>query len=164
MKQCKPLPPLEDLRKAFAYDPDTGLFTHNRTSGSARKGDVAGSTGKDGYVRLTFCGYSLKAHRVAWLFSTGDDPLELQVDHKDREPSNNRISNLRLTTSGPNRANSISKGWFKNRHGQYQATIRIAGEHKGLGTYATPEEAAAAFQKKHAEIYGDFSPYSTQSN
>lgn len=161
MSQFKPLPPLEELKEAFAYDPDTGLFTHKTSRPSIRKGEIAGHVGNNGYCRISFKRERFLAHRWAWLFLTGNDPADLQVDHIDRVRNHNWISNLRLTTQGPNRANSISKGWTK-KGSRFRAQIRIADKVTFLGSYKTSEEASAVFQQRHIEEYGDFSPYLTQ--
>lgn len=161
MSQFKPLPPLEELKKAFEYDPDTGFFTHKTNRGHAQTGQTAGSTDSaTGYVLLTFHRKKLKAHRVAWLFSTGEDPAELEVDHEDLGRDHNWFGNLRLAAHGQNGVNTISKGWYRQRD-RYTACICIAGKKKNLGTYDTPEEAAYVFQQKHIELHGKFSPYRT---
>lgn len=160
MNQFNPLPPLEELKEAFAYDPDTGLFTHRRTSRRICKGDVAG-TSVNGYIRIRFYGLQYAAHRMAWLFSTGNDPAERMLDHKDRVRSHNWISNLRLTTNATNQANTLSRGWIKSEN-RYRACMTIDRKRIYLGTYDTPEEASAVFQKKHIEVYGEFSPYLAQ--
>ena len=97
MTQSKPLPPLEELRKAFCYDPDTGLFTHARTkSGRIKKGSLAGTMCTDGYIGITHNYSRYRANRFAWLLGHGEDPGPLLVEHRDRNRLNNRLSNLRL--------------------------------------------------------------------
>ena len=161
MSHFNPLPPLEELQKLFVYDPDSGLFTNKTTRGKALKGQQAGSTNGKGYLRLRFKGKQYVVHRVAWLFMTGHDPGSQEVDHIDQNRLNNRWENLRLANRLQNRVNSSRKGWTRSRS-KYQAQITIAGVSHKLGCYATPEEAARVFQKKHIELYGEFSPYLTQ--
>ena len=156
-----PLPPLEELKEAFEYNPNTGLFTNKKTRRRARKGDIAGSLSTGGYIRLKFHGVTYPAHRMAWLFSTGDDPADLFIDHRDRVTTHNWISNLRLCTNETNQANTISKGWSK-KGARFQARLKIGGKYTYLGHYATSEEASAVFQQRHIEEYGEFSPYLTQ--
>ena len=100
MTQPKPLPPLETLRAAFAYCPETGALTRRET------GAPAGWLGPKGYAQVQLNGRTLKAHRVAWCLHQGADPGPLQVDHVNRVRSDNRASNLRLVGAAGNRANS----------------------------------------------------------
>jgi len=54
-------------------------------------------------------GRNYKAHRLAWLWCHGPIPEGLEVDHKDSNPANNAISNLRLATSQQQKANTKSR-------------------------------------------------------
>ena len=86
---------LNYLRSILTYDPETGIFT-NRVQRGLR-GDIGKPTGsydKDGYVILQINGKKYKAHRVAWLWMTGEWP-EHEIDHKDGQPWNNVWLNLR---------------------------------------------------------------------
>ena len=95
MSQFKPLPPIQELQQAFDYDPATGIFRNKYKRGSSKRGSQAGSTDRKGYVVLTYRRRKITAGRMAWYLSTGVDPMEKQVDHKDRVRSNNALSNLR---------------------------------------------------------------------
>lgn len=110
-----------DFSKYFLYDKESGSFTRilvdARPNVVARfHGKPTGHIRKDGYVMLSV-GTSGKggklyyAHRVAWEMIYGEIPEGLEIDHIDRNPSNNRISNLRLVTS---EGNSFNTGGWKN--------------------------------------------------
>ena len=58
-----------------------------------------------------------------------DIPDGLEVDHIDRNPSNNRISNLRLVTSEGNSYNSSGR---KNGSSQYKVYIGTSTTLNGL--------------------------------
>jgi hypothetical protein len=84
----------ERLRKRLRYDAETGLFTRRVGSGHAHAGDMAGSVHSTGYVRICIDGGRYTAHRLAWLYVHGVWPSG-QIDHINRNRSDNRIANLR---------------------------------------------------------------------
>ena len=97
MAKFKPLPPLEELRARFDYDPETGLFTH--------QGKPRGYPYKSGYVMLRWGRARLSANRVAWYLTTGADPLENIVEHENGNRADNSFENLRLATHRQNAFN-----------------------------------------------------------
>ena len=56
-----------------------------------------GSLDKDGYLILKVKQKQFKAHRVAWLLNYGDFPKS-ELDHINRDRTDNRIENLRECT------------------------------------------------------------------
>jgi hypothetical protein len=85
-----------------------------------------------------------------------------RVDHRDGDGLNNRRSNLRLVTSGLNQANRrvvLSKSGYKGvtqRAGRWRAYITVGGKFQSLGAFATPEEAARAYDAAARELFGEF--------
>ena len=57
-----------------------------------------------GYRQVYWEGQSYRAHRVVWALHNGD--TELEIDHKNRERSDNRIANLRAVNRSTNRLNT----------------------------------------------------------
>jgi hypothetical protein len=84
----------ERLRERLRYDGGTGVFTRRVGSGHARAGEIAGSVHSTGYVRIGIDGGKYTAHRLAWLYVHGVWPSD-QIDHINRNRSDNRIANLR---------------------------------------------------------------------
>lgn len=82
------------------------------------------------------------------------------VDHINRNGLDNQRKNLRSATRSQNRANSITpvnntsgyKGVVAMPSGRWKA--QITGD--SLGTYATKEEAALAYNGAARERYGEF--------
>lgn len=151
----KPLPSLEVLSAIVRYEPDTGLFYWIEWNRSQRQGGIAGSPRKGGYLSIKVNGQNIQMHRVAWLFMTGQDPRELQIDHRDGVKSNNRWKNLRPATpqfnsqnmrepSRRNRSGFLGVSLDK-RCGLYRATIKVDKCQKCLGYYARAEDASAAY-------------------
>ena len=87
-----------------------------------------------------------------------------QVDHRDGDGLNNRRSNLRLATHSQNQANQLRlrpdnttgfKGVIRCRN-KWQAKIWNCGKVVHLGTFSTAEQAAAAYDRKALELFGEF--------
>lgn len=128
-------------------------------------GRVAGSLKKsDGYVRIFVDGKSYLAHRLVWALVYGEVP-SLDVDHADRNRSNNRLSNLRLATRSQNcmnrPAHCTNKVGIKGVHwhratGKWAASIRFGGNRKHLGVFDTINEAATAYRSAASILHGEF--------
>ena len=96
----------EWLRAVLDYDPKTGLFHWriDRGGRKARIGALAGSFDATGYIQIMIDGKNYKAHRLAWLYVTGNWPIG-DIDHLNGERANNRWSNLREATKSINQQN-----------------------------------------------------------
>lgn len=75
----------------------------------------AENVGGKGYLRLTLqtpAGKtsSVMAHRVVWAWFKGPIPEGQQINHKDLDKQNNRLSNLELTTDSGNIQHSYANG------------------------------------------------------
>lgn len=147
------------LRETFAYDPETGAITSKVTG---RRLKV--TTGQYGSVSLA--GKRYPAHRAIWAMVHGEWP-PAQIDHINREPSDNRLANLRTATKAQNRANT--PGWspsgvkgvyFQPIARTYRSWVAKitppGGKSKMLGRYATRDEAAAAYSAAATECFGEF--------
>lgn len=161
--RSKPLPPLADLKARLTYDPKTGIFRWVDYCRSQRYDGVAGWSCPRGYLSITHQGQRIQMHRVAWLFMTGEDPGEMQVDHRDGNKSNNRWKNLRLVNPRTNSQNMRGPGdrntsgylgvsWCE-RTGAFRATIKVNGRQKSLRYHATAELAYAAYLKAKRELH-----------
>lgn len=98
------------LRELIDYDSETGIFTWrerilSKKRHSLRGGRVAGSIRPDGYIMIGVDRRSYQAHRLAWLYTHGYFP-EQTIDHINRDPSDNRLKNLREASMSCNIKNS----------------------------------------------------------
>lgn len=131
-----------EIKRKLSYCPDRGNLIWKVNGHGIRKGRVAGGVNSDGYVQVMVCGKQMLAHRVAFFLMNGRWPKE--IDHIDRNRSNNSWSNLRECSRSENQKNknpfqkSYStnkvgvKGVYKRPNGKYQ----VLGRHnKYLGTY-----------------------------
>jgi hypothetical protein len=133
------------LKEIVHYDPDTGIFTWTINRKKVSAGAVAGHN-CNGYVSLSINNKNYRAHRLAFLYMTGEWP-EFVVDHVNRIRSDNRWCNLRDVTQQVNSTNKInhnngvaSKSVSKTNAGRFKAYLY-------LGTFATHEEADDACDK-----------------
>jgi len=151
--KAKALPSQERLKYLLDYDPETGLFTwtDNLAPGRIKSGDVAGSTASDGYVRIVIDNTSYSASRLAWLWMTGTDPSDLEVDHIDRTRSNNTWDNLHLVNHSGNINNRKAWGNGISQYGS-NGKWRVRYAKQNLGTFATKEEALEARKSHLASI------------
>lgn len=157
----------EELRLFLDYDPLTGDFVWIKSTGKRNfKGFIAGRTDARGYRGINIKGRKYAAHRLAWLWMTGEWP-SAQIDHIDRNPGNNRFSNLRDVSGSTNCRNrkpvefahkGKTKGiTYHKKRKKWQATICLPGSRNlYLGLFSTPEEASAAYQAAlHVNGIGD---------
>jgi hypothetical protein len=152
------------LKETLSYDEDTGIFTWLINAGKNRSmGKVAGHVDKSGYVFIRFNGFLWRAHRLAFLYMTGEVPI--QVDHKDRVRSNNKWNNLRECDYSSNSANSKrpstnTSGYkgvhWSNWNKRWQASIIVKGKPKFLGLYDDPAVAHEAYKKAAVENFGEY--------
>jgi hypothetical protein len=152
------------LKEVLEYNSDTGEFfwlsSENRTD---LLGKPAGWMHHKGYWDIEVDRKIYRAHRLAWLYEYGCWPKN-QLDHINRNKSDNRIENLREATNGQNGANSKARPSYSNLKGahwhsrdkKWFSHIWHNGKRIWLGTFTTPEEAHAAYCETAKKLYGEF--------
>lgn len=157
-------PTADEVRDVLNYNPHTGVFTWATSNRVRKAGQVAGGICDRGYVTINIFGQPRYAHRLAYLYMTGEWPSS-QVDHKDRNRTNNRWDNLRLASVVENVGNSKVRNdnttGFKGVHrysGKFRAKINIDGRQVHLGTFDTPEDASKAYIAAAKRRYGEYFP------
>jgi hypothetical protein len=149
---------LEYLRDVLSYDPETGVWVWlNPPNHNTRlRGKVAGTVRQDGYRKIRINGVPYYSGRLAWFYMTGEWPKE-EVDHRDRDPSNDKWSNLREATSSQNKYNRKPD----DLRGVYRSGSKwwaMAGRNNYLGIFDTLEDAVTARNAEALRLGGAFVP------
>ena len=157
------------LRELLIYDEQTGSFIwrinryKNKGALLAKAGTEAGSL-DDGYRHITIDNLRYAAHVLAWFYVHGRWP-RAEMDHVDRNRSNNAINNLREATISNNRWNrsknrNNTSGYkgvcFDKKRNCWVALIGVHNKLVYLGSHDTPQQAHAAYCKAAAELHGEF--------
>jgi HNH endonuclease len=170
------LPTFALVDERLAYNPQTGIFVWKITrAGRFLAGTRAGHVNPDGYVVISILNVPRKAHRIAWLLSSGEWPPEdMWLDHINRDRSDNRLCNLRLVSHRQNAWNTARhsdnihgfKGvtFIADRTKPWQARIYANGKGKTLGYFATAEDAHAAYLAAATRLFGEFAADGDDTN
>jgi hypothetical protein len=148
--KARQLPNQALLREVFQYHPE-GYLVWAIKRQKVIIGRRAGTPHcRDGYSRLCFNYIKYLEHRLIWVWHHGDIPDGLQVDHINRVRDPSPIENLRLVTHSGNCRNSGLRS--DNTSGYIGVSKVLNGwgaryKNKCLGTYNTPEEASATYQR-----------------
>jgi hypothetical protein len=153
----------ETVKELFTLDGTTGiLFWRKRLLGNVHPGTVAGGNVKGRWF-IAIDGQRYLRSRLVFLYVHGWLPKI--VDHRDRNPLNDRPGNLRPATRTQNNANSkgrsksgLPKGVIRcqSLKNPYQAQITVNKVNRSLGCFATPDLAHAAYLKAALEEFGEF--------
>lgn len=109
-------------------------------------------------------GKGYRAHRVIWALAHGEWPSD-EIDHINRDPSDNRLTNLRACTHAENMRNQSSTRGSTSRfigvskaadRAKWSAIISPQGKAIPLGRFAREEDAARAYDRAAAKHFGAF--------
>lgn len=179
MRVPRPLPSQKYLCECFDYQPTTGQLTwrirpkthfkFNRSNfGDPHKrfntqfaGQIAGRLANTRHRLVSISNIRYLESRIIFKMMTGRDARE--IDHIDRDPTNNRWNNLREADPSTNGANTSVRSNNKlgvkcvrwNGYG-YIASIKVNYRAIHLGTFATIEEARAAYLGAARVHWGKF--------
>lgn len=162
------------LHALLDYCPESGRFTWKRTDlrpanwNGNYAGKQAGYINSAGRRVMAIMSGGKKrryyANVLAWLYMTGEWP-EGEVDHKNRDRSDDRWGNLRGASESQNKFNQgkhadnttgIKGVSFDKRRGKFTAQIQAFKKFKHLGRFDTAEDAGEAYAKAAAEYHGEF--------
>lgn len=146
------------LKELLYYDPSTGEFSRiGRVRGMRR---TVGTLRNDGYRVICVDYKSYLAHRLVWIYMTGD--VHTQVDHINGDRQDNRFQNLRPATNKQNSENiklyTRNKSGYRGVHfcNRSQKWIARVVHHQKthyVGSFDNASEAANAAKAKRDELF-----------
>ena len=128
------MPGQKYLQETFDYDPDTGLFK--------RKGRKYNEQCAALYRTVRIGKKKYYVHRLIWMYMTGEDPGDMEVDHINRDTHDNCWSNLRLADRGRNQFNTGATCIkIRSRKKPFQARLTRKGRtvYKSFASYTEAE-------------------------
>jgi hypothetical protein len=142
---------------------DGNLFWKKDVSRNVKTGAKSGCFDKFGYVIVKINKKNYKAHHLIWMIHYGYKPK--LIDHIDRNPSNNKIENLREATNAENQFNrtfnknslSLVKGvtWNKKSN-KWKAECRFNGKSHYFGVFENILDAKKVVQEFQRQNFGQF--------
>jgi len=122
----------------------------NRCANNGLNMYYSNRVGKKHYLLHRMCYY---AHNPEW--NIYDNSHNNSIDHIDRNPKNNHISNLRVATHSQNHENRNAKGyWYDKTEKRWIARVQKHG--KEYRKYCKTEEEAIAAREKLKAKYHTF--------
>lgn len=172
MAKANFLPSADYLRSRFRFDQETGVLywraipeagTHWAKSWNLRfDGKQAGAINK-GHVMVNLEGEGIGAHRIIWKMVTGRDPIGI-LDHKNRDGTDNRFSNLREASRSENTYNvglrcdnqTGARGISLHESGRYRVQINADKRTYHIGYFPSFDEAVIARDAAAKRLHGSF--------
>lgn len=157
----------EFVRQLFDYHEDGYLVWKTDRGSNKVKNTVAGNFDKSkGYLVVKINAQRFQLHRIIYLWHKNNLPSI--VDHKNGNPLDNKIDNLRPANSSENAWNSSKsksntsgyKGVFwHTKMKKWTSSICIHNKLIWLGSFKTPELAHEAYKKAALELHGEFARF-----
>ena len=135
------------IKSILDYSICTGKFIRKTTNKHLNK------INKDGYIEIQVKKKRYLAHRLAWFYVFNIWPTH-NIDHADRNKTNNAIHNLRYLSPSQQNQNTnmhpLNTSGFRGVHweasaNKWRARIRVNNVRYNLGNFDTAKEAYAAY-------------------
>lgn len=157
--KTKPDPSRDFLRDLFDYDPNTGNLIYRRSVPQKKAGSIAGTRHYSGYLIVCISYKIYMLHRLVWAWHYGPAAVDVEIDHKDHDKSNNRIENLRTVSR---RGNALNQPLYKNsrssvtgiqwrpKYRYWEVSVAVGNKRRHVGTFKSYDEALAARNEAYA--------------
>jgi hypothetical protein len=183
-KHAKDLPSIDKLRELVSCDFNSGdVFWNHRpasmfegkaypaerlvkTWNAKYAGKLAGSPNGTGHLRAAIGDRRIVLHWVVWALYYGEWPEDgMEIDHKNLDGTDNRISNLRIATRSQNGHNKTPpsnnasgvKGVSWHKQGKkWQVKFGFGGKQYHLGLFSDFDRAVKVRQEKINSLLGEF--------
>lgn len=153
------------LKEVLHYDPSSGVFTWMMPKMLGKPvGNIFKKDDSPAYLRIKVDQKLYQAHRLVWLYVTGEFPNG-PLDHKDGDGLNNRFGNLRECTTLKNSYNAkLSKNntsgyknvfWVKAAN-KWRVIFRVNKKSKAFGSFDNIQDAAERAKQVRTELHGEF--------
>lgn len=165
MKGIRKHPSQSELQERFLYSKGRLIYRYATTN--CHKGSVAGYKRVGGYIVIGFKGESYMASRLVYIYHYGDISDDMDIDHKDQNKSNNRITNLRelsrvknchnISKPKNNTSGHIGISWDKVND-KWEVSIKVNYKKIRLGRFENIDEAVLARkagEKKYSPLHQD---------
>jgi hypothetical protein len=145
----------DKLHQLFDYR-NGELFWKVQPANCVQIGDKAGCLDTNGYYKVRVNKKMYGLHRLIFAWHYGYFPK--QIDHIDRNPSNNKIENLREANASQNMGNAVYKAgksgkknviWRKDRQ-KWTVRLKFCGKYIAKGAFNTIEELRHELHKNYA--------------
>jgi hypothetical protein len=143
------------------FDYADGKLLWKVSRGRVSAGTEAGVVAANGRMYVQVDGKKTLVHRIVWMMHHGDCPEF--IDHKDGNPLNNSIDNLRPATKSQNAMNRKVKSdnllgikGVSKRNNKYAASIWVGGKSLFLGMFNTINDASDAYKAAASKHFGEF--------
>jgi len=161
-KARNPLPAA--LIEEFLRLDDNGILIWKKSPHPRIKaGDRAGRVPKGKHLQVTINKKAYSYHRIVYYLAYGIDSLGWEIDHINRDPTDNRPENLRLASESDNKWNTQRRnktnvghrGIRKRFWGQsYRWEVTFRGSY--VGSFSSMEEAVDAWESRAKDHAGAF--------
>lgn len=139
------MPDQSYLKENFEYNPETGVFKRK-----GRKYRESCSRTRCRTIRIKDKKYY--AHRLIFVWMTGEDPGSKEVDHINHNPQDNRWKNLRLVDRNENEFNTRQSCIRKRaRRKPFQARLTLKGR-SVCRSFSTHDEAEKFVKQMKQEM------------
>jgi hypothetical protein len=140
----------EEISKAVYYKDGLLFWKHNNKP--------AGAKGNTGYMKVQINKIAYSTHRLVWVLFNKEIPIDKQIDHINRNRSDNRIENLRLATPSSNALNKPCKisntgirGVSKDRD-YYKVSFTVNGKSIHVGNFKDLNKATKTAKEFYKTI------------